>query len=189
MTILTVIALALLVVAPTSGASVTATLPVTQQQWRANYMPWDVAMTVFTSTEQSDFVVQGNNIHDMVTYDPVVSFVRGASETYTFDGTVYVLHQGTVKYEYDYGTSTTFTVFNEFDGWISFSDKPISDTNNVVTAGQVNQWVLVKGATTPFDSAQPLNGQWWLVGFSTYIYGSTGTLTQAEFYELAIMPP
>ena len=171
---LMVFVLAVLMVAPTGGVAFTADQTVTQQNWRAAYYQFGdnngLAANLYKDDGQVTYTLMSNGLHEELSFSPDVTNLRGADLRYHFDGANYLLQKQVVTYSYNYGTTTTFSVVNLWDGWVSFDGMPISDTNMAVTSGYVGQWILVKETPPATWDAQPAGG-WWLIGFSVYVYG------------------
>ncbi len=176
--------LAMLMVAPSGGIAFTANQTVIQQQWRASASSFNGPIVTFDDSSEVTYTLMSNGLHDVITFLPNPENLRGTDLRYHFDGTNYVLQKQVITYDYNYGTTTTFSVVNLWDGWISFDGKPISDTNKVATSGYVGQWVLIKETPPSTWDAQPAGG-WWLIGFSVYVYGNSAPLSDTAFWAMA----
>lgn len=187
--IASLIALALLLATPFAAPAFADTYPTTystsqtvsQTNWRGT-----TGVTFGTVTPGSPFDDSGSgydyyaatssaSITDTINYEPTVTNQVGGTQTYIFDSSTgdYVMTPNTISYLYN-GVET----YNVWDGSISFGGAEISSTNTAVTTGQLNQWVLVCGgsaAPSAYPNAIPAGAGVWLVGFSTYTYGSTPT--------------
>lgn len=172
---------------------------VIQTQWRSD-VGFGTSFGTLTATYDDScgcytYVATGHSLHEMFQYEPYVTNQQGGNHSYTFDGTNYVMHSGIVSYTSPYSGLTIYEVWN---GWISFNDALISSNNQLTSAGQLNQWGFVydpSGTTVLllYPYAQSMSNGYWLVGFSTYTYGSTSapdtTYPSGAFWTLALNPP
>lgn len=199
MKIVASIALVLMLACVVPVYASTATFTNTTQT--VGQMNWRAAVTAFGTISYSfddsgpyySYTATGNSLHETFSYAPSVTDLSGASHVYTFaKGTGnYMIHSGVVSYTSPYSGMTIYEVWN---GSISFGGALITSTNLVVTSGQLNQWgfVYYPGSTPPsfYPNAQSMGEGYWLVGFSTYTYGSPISYTPpGTFFALALAPP
>jgi len=185
----------------TSTTYTNTTQTVTQQNWRSAVTAFGtLSYTIDDSGPYYTYTATGNALHETFTYSPSVTDVSGASHVYTYDKTTgaYLLHSGVVSYTSPY---SGLTINEVWSGWISFSGAPISSANLAVTTGQLNQWGFVYDSSgsigttvlTFYTNALYMGSGYWLVGFSTYIYGTSPTLDTTfpggAFWTLAMNPP
>jgi len=178
--------------APTILTDTTQT--VMQRQWRSLTQVLGIYTDIDDSGPFYTFMVTGNSLHETFEYSPSVTDLQGASHVYTFDKKTgdYILHSGVVYYTSPY---SGLTISEVWSGWISFDGNLASSSNIIVTEGQLNQWGFAYGDTVTsfYPNAVDMGGGWWLVGFSTYTYGSTpmpdATYPGGEFWTLALNPP
>jgi len=87
-------------------------------------------------------------------------------------------------------------IYEVWTGWLSFNGQLFTATNKYATKGQLNQWAFtynVAGKPSFYPNSVNMGDGWWLVGFSTYTYGTTlkpdATYPGGAFWKLALDPP
>jgi hypothetical protein len=176
------VTLAIAVPAYAKATTVTADIEQAQFQWRASSGPYSATPTYsyWNDSETMTLTLTGHALHTEWSYSPLVTDLQGESTVYTYSASCscWIEHEGQVTYKYVAGYGD-YPIANFFRGYLSFNDS--ADPNSGFAHGVAYQWVYLyapQNATlvSPLDTNavwDPVIGA-WLVGFSIYIWDSSG---------------
>jgi len=191
--------LTLLLIAPVFAQSATyedSIQYVNQRQWRSRWHAWGTCVDFDDSGPFYTYKFAGSTVHEWVWYSPPVTDQEGGHFVYTLKGPTATVHGGVISYTSPY---SGLTVYEVWSGSLTFAG--FVEGNPVFDGGWLNQWGFVYGPDPilQYPYRIDMGGGWWLVGFSTYAYGSdyanavtnspSGNYPGGAFWTLALSPP
>lgn len=187
---LATIALSLLAVLATTTAPIMAEPRIeftvnyhqAQFQWRAT--DWGGPFGAWSYTYQNfgtstDFRLTGSVLHTSMTYSPAVTGLYGESTAYVNSKKqgIWIQKEGTINYTSPY---SGFIITEYWRGYLQFSGTP-NATSFVHGVGYQWSYVHLLMSDEALVKEKYPNAEWdsvleaWLVGFSVYLWDTTGT--------------